>query len=207
MRIHNPPANDAERLANLLEAFAALDDADDPNDDEIRAEAEADGIDFEAWGAEIKAKAEACLEAERLARRAALSQVREEEVLRVLPRPSGPRSTRTVCQVAGGPTGGRSPVELASVVRDGPPSANDVVTLEQQARAERSLRRLGLVRHAKRALVVGLAAACAVGLAAFALRWATPRCVPLARKLSQEVATYVRSLEGAAATGAARPPP
>ena len=59
MKTHPPPPNDAQRLANLIEALASLDDDDDPDDAETRAEAEASGIDFEAWGAQIQAEVRA----------------------------------------------------------------------------------------------------------------------------------------------------
>ena len=56
MKIHKPPANDAERLDNLKAGLALLDAEDDQTDDEFRAEAEAAGIDFDAWAAEMRAK-------------------------------------------------------------------------------------------------------------------------------------------------------
>jgi hypothetical protein len=48
-----------------MEGLASLDD-DAPTDDEIRAEAEASGVDLAAWAAEIRAKAEARVRAERV---------------------------------------------------------------------------------------------------------------------------------------------
>ncbi len=59
MKIHKPPANDAERLENLRAGLALLDAEDDQTDEEFRAEAEAAGIDFEAWAAEMRARVQA----------------------------------------------------------------------------------------------------------------------------------------------------
>jgi hypothetical protein len=53
---HRPPKNDVERLENILEG---LYDDDDMTDEEIDAAAEASGIDFDAWAAELKAKTQA----------------------------------------------------------------------------------------------------------------------------------------------------
>jgi hypothetical protein len=53
----------------------------DQTDDEIRAEAEAAGVDFAAWGAEIKAKADALLRADE-ERRERERQAREQERMR-----------------------------------------------------------------------------------------------------------------------------
>ena len=65
---HRPPMNDVERLENVIEGlWAALED-EGPSVDEIRAEAEAAGIDLAAWGAEIRAKARARVQAERRAK-------------------------------------------------------------------------------------------------------------------------------------------
>ena len=47
--------------------LALLDAEDEPNDDELRTEAEAAGIDIDAWAAEIRAKVAAYAAAERLA--------------------------------------------------------------------------------------------------------------------------------------------
>ncbi len=92
----------------MLAALAALDaeDEDDTTDEEIRAECEANGIDIEAWGAEIKQRAEAKLE-----------MVRREQ------RASG-------CFDASGrdgPTSEPAPPSLGSeeeILGDGPASAN-----------------------------------------------------------------------------------
>jgi hypothetical protein len=61
---YRPPKNDVERLSNVLEGLAALPDDDEPTDEEIQAEAEASGIDFDAWAAEIRAKIDARREVE-----------------------------------------------------------------------------------------------------------------------------------------------
>ena len=65
MSYHKPPASDAERLMNVLEALASDLADEDPTPEELQAEAEASGIDFEAWAEEIRAKVEARVEAER----------------------------------------------------------------------------------------------------------------------------------------------
>jgi hypothetical protein len=65
MGSRKPPTTDAERLANLREALSTPDDDDDELTAEEIAAAEASGIDFAAWAAEIRWKAEARLDAER----------------------------------------------------------------------------------------------------------------------------------------------
>ena len=70
--------SDAERVENLLVALYAPPDDDDPGDEDIREEAEAAGIDFEAWAASIRDKARAKLEQERRAREAAQRQARAQ---------------------------------------------------------------------------------------------------------------------------------
>jgi hypothetical protein len=71
MSPHKPPASDVERLENVIAGLCQPLDGDDPSTDQSRAKAEASGIDFAAWGAEIRAKAEAQVDAERGARRLA----------------------------------------------------------------------------------------------------------------------------------------
>jgi hypothetical protein len=68
MEIRKPPADEAEQLMNLLTGLASLDEAEGPSDDEIRAELAAQGIDMDAWAAEIQAEAEVRLRAERAKR-------------------------------------------------------------------------------------------------------------------------------------------
>ena len=126
MRIHKPPANDAERLDNLKAGVALLDAEDEQTDDELRAEAEAAGIDFDAWAATMRAKVAAYGAAER---------------------------------------------------RDG---ANDVDPPGPDGPAQpRSRARRGAARWS---LVMALVTVGMVGLATLALRWATPREEPIARK-------------------------
>jgi hypothetical protein len=67
MEIRKPPVDETEQLMNLLEGLASLEEG--PSDDEIRAELAAQGIDMDAWAAEIQAKAEAQLRAEEAKRR------------------------------------------------------------------------------------------------------------------------------------------
>jgi hypothetical protein len=67
MSPYKPPASDAERLMNVLEALASDLAEEQPSAAEMQAEAEASGVDFEAWAAEIRAKVEARVAAERRA--------------------------------------------------------------------------------------------------------------------------------------------
>jgi|HubBroStandDraft_2_1064218.scaffolds.fasta_scaffold458186_1 hypothetical protein len=69
MSVHKPPANERERLENLLTASCSPDN-DAYEDGEIEAAAAARGVDFAAWGARIKAKASAALDAEQRAPKA-----------------------------------------------------------------------------------------------------------------------------------------
>ena len=62
MTVHKPPANDIERLDNLLAGCCSPDD-DAFDDEEMDAAAAAAGIDYAAWGEEIRAKARAHLDA------------------------------------------------------------------------------------------------------------------------------------------------
>jgi hypothetical protein len=48
----------------VIEGLASPDADEAPTADDIRAEAEAAGIDFAAWGAELRGRAEAALRAE-----------------------------------------------------------------------------------------------------------------------------------------------
>jgi hypothetical protein len=62
MDIRKPPVDETEQLMNLLEGLASLEEG--PSDDEIRAELAAQGIDMDAWAAELQVKAEAQLRVE-----------------------------------------------------------------------------------------------------------------------------------------------
>ena len=63
MTVHKPPANDIERLDNLLAGCCSPDDDAFDDEEEMDAAAAAAGIDYAAWGEEIRAKARAHLDA------------------------------------------------------------------------------------------------------------------------------------------------
>jgi hypothetical protein len=58
MTLNKPPANDAERLATLIQDICGPDD-DDMTEEETRAEARTAGVDFAAWADEIRTLATA----------------------------------------------------------------------------------------------------------------------------------------------------
>jgi len=171
----------------MLAALAALDADDDTTDEEVRARSEAQGVDFEAWGAAIKAQAAAAREArrERGARRASgCSEAREQ---------GGPKAAPALSQVR----------EEEEILRDGPASANDV-----EAVADLPGRRASVwsrLRHLARAAVVGLVAAGLVGLGSLALRWVTLLGAPFVKRMAARGATYAPALKGATA-GSKRDP-
>src|SRR5262245_9569302 len=68
MRPRKPPASDGERLENAIAGLCQPLDDDEASTSRIRAGAEASGVDFAAWGAEIRAKARARVDAEHRAR-------------------------------------------------------------------------------------------------------------------------------------------
>jgi len=68
MRPRKPPASDGERLESAIAGLCEPLDADDASAGRIRARAEASGVDFAAWGTEIRAQARARVDAARRAR-------------------------------------------------------------------------------------------------------------------------------------------
>src|SRR5262249_18385398 len=94
MKLHKPPADDSERLANILESLASVDAEDGPTDDEYRAQAEAEGIDFHAWAEEIRAKVRAHFQARRE------QEARERRGKLVLLKGSGTGASRPAASVA-----------------------------------------------------------------------------------------------------------
>jgi hypothetical protein len=53
------PEDDTDRLQNMIDGLAMLDEDDEPSDAELREEYRAAGIDLDAWAAQLQARAEA----------------------------------------------------------------------------------------------------------------------------------------------------
>jgi hypothetical protein len=202
----------------MLAALAALDAEDDQTDAEVRADAEARGIDFEAWGAEIKAMAEAKLAAQRRARHDDEGDEDEGERERDAgddegdEGDEGERAGDETTARAGAAPAAIGPVGDEDILRDGAASANDVeagspaaAALEQAVSpGGRSWAARWHLRRVARALVIGLAAAGIVaaglaGLGSVALRWVTAQGGSLARKMTARGVDGARAIEGATA--------
>jgi len=93
---HEPPKNDLERLENIIEGLMDFDDEELPSLEETNAHAKAAGIDFAAWGEEIRKKAQAELRKQQANRIAEALAAREKAVERIeaRPRPAGTREEK-----------------------------------------------------------------------------------------------------------------
>jgi hypothetical protein len=93
---HKPPKNDAERLENVLAGLAPIDDDELDSVEEIKTEAEAAGIDFEAWGKRIRKKALDKMALDAAVRIAEERAAHDEEarLIRARPRPTGTREEK-----------------------------------------------------------------------------------------------------------------
>jgi hypothetical protein len=91
---HKPPKDDAERLANLMEGLLDFDEDEMPSREEIEREAAAAGIDFAAWGEQIRQKAIHQVQRAEEARIAADRARHAELVARLAARPR-PKGTHT----------------------------------------------------------------------------------------------------------------
>ena len=91
-----PPKDDLERLENIIEGLMDFDDDELPSLEETNAHAKAAGIDFAAWGEEIRKKAQAELRKQQANRIAEALVARDKAIERITgqPRPEGTREEK-----------------------------------------------------------------------------------------------------------------